>query len=102
MFKKVFYLLIIFLNLKGISQNKNHLNFEEKLHEFRFSLHEHLNNINPNKLFIFEFQKNDSLIILMQDFELKHKKEIKKYISRLVTLLTQNCIHVTNIFWSQI
>lgn len=60
----------------GCSQKNE---FEKELNQFRFSLNSELEKYDDEKIYKFNFDKNDSVTLLIDDFFAKNKHKIKLY-----------------------
>ncbi|CAA0143845.1 Probable lipoprotein precursor [Tenacibaculum maritimum] len=67
---------LLFATLYGCGQNNG---FEKKMDKFRFSLNKELEKYDNEKIYNLKFDKNDSMIIMIDSFVSKNEKEIKIY-----------------------
>ncbi|WP_349663412.1 hypothetical protein IZU89_12410 [Cellulophaga lytica] len=69
-------ILLIFTAFYGYGQNNE---FEKKLNKFRFSLNKELEKYDDEKIYNLKFDKNDSIIILIDNFAFENENKIKIY-----------------------
>ncbi|MFL0093757.1 hypothetical protein [Tenacibaculum maritimum] len=67
---------LLFATLYGCGKNNG---FEKKMDKFRFSLNKELEKYDNEKIYNLKFDKNDSMIIMIDSFVSKNEKEIKIY-----------------------
>lgn len=71
---------------------KQHLNFEKKLNEFRYSLYADFEDIDEFSKLIDNSSGNHSLLIKMEDFVLENQNEIESYQTYKLTEYKDNTI----------